>query len=448
MNWITSFKNYLSKPTYGHILGLFRIIYGCFMVYQMVDYIQMDLVKNAFILPKIHLSYFDWLQPMPERVMDAMLGLALLSAIFITIGWLFRPACWVFGLFYGYFFFLDKSLFNNHIYLFLLLSLMLSMTHADRFFSVRSLRSKEDSANLRIPRWEVFIFQLQFAIVYFYGGLAKLNPDWLLREEPVRSMVEAYPSDHILAGWLKLGFQPVFLTYGGLLFDLAIPFLLWYRKTRWWSLIPLFFFHISNSLTFNDIGVFPFIMMLSTVLYFEPDELPILKQAISSGNSRNKARQTNTLVSPMWVKKLVVAYVAFQLLFPFRGLFLPNPVNWTMIANRFAWRMKCQSRFMEEMAYTVQDGPNGQPVPVEINTFVNPAQINVALHDPIAAADIAKGVAKEAMLYSVADPIIKANIKVRWNGYPAANTVDPNIDLSEVTASPFKKLDWVMPVPH
>jgi vitamin K-dependent gamma-carboxylase len=442
MNIVPNFKSYLMAPTHGYVLGLFRIIFGVFMVYLIIDYLQIDLVKNAFILPKVHLSYFDWLKPLSEPVLDFMLLAMLFSAFFIMIGWAFRPACFVFAAFLGYFLLLDKGLFNNHIYLFVLLSFMLGFTHADHFFSLRNFLSKEKMANLRIPQWEVFIFQLHLAIVYFYGGLAKLNPDWLLRCEPIKSMIKVYSHDDLFAAWLNLGFQPPLLTYGGLLFDLAIPFLLWWKRTRWWSLLPLFFFHFSNSITFDDIGIFPFIMVCSTVLYFEASELPVLKNLVAS-----KTKNMQLLTSPTWVRNFLIAYVTFQLLFPFRGLFLPNPVNWTMIANRFAWRMKSQSRFVDQFDYTVQEGPTGKPIPVEVNTFVNPPQINAAAHDPKAAADIAKGIALEAKQFGIADPVVRARIKVRWNGHAPAYMVDTLLDLSKVQYNPFEELDWVLPVP-
>ena len=447
MNWATKFKNYLFLPTHGHVLGLFRIVFGCFMVYEMLDYVQIDLVRNAFILPQVHLSYYDFLQPLPGPVLYAMLYAMLASAVLITLGWFFRPACFVLAAFYGYFLMLDKGIFNNHLYLFVLLAFMLGFTHADRFFSVKNIFGKEKMASLQIPRWEVFIFQLQFAIVYFYGGLAKLNPDWLFRSEPVKTLLQTIPADHPLAFWLKNDFQVPFETYGGLVFDLAIPFLLWYRRTRWWALVPLVLFHLSNSLTFNDIGIFPFIMICATILFFKVEEIPLLRKMVA-GKKMDKDKKATLLTSPGWVEKLMVGFVVFQLLFPFRGLFLPNPVNWTMIANRFAWRMKSQSRQVDEFSYTIQDGPSGQRIPVEIEKFLNPMQINAAAHDPIAAATVAKELARQGRERGMADPIVKANIRVRWNGYPAAFTVNPEVDLSKVACSPFKKLKWVMPVPY
>jgi vitamin K-dependent gamma-carboxylase len=447
MNWLTKLKTYLEAPTNGHTLGLFRLIFGLFMVYEMFDYIQIDLVRNAFILPQAHLSYFEFLQPLPEPILDAMLYLMLLAAILISLGWLFRPACFVLAVLYGYFLLLDKCIFNNHLYLFVLLAFMLGFTHADRFFSVRNFFGKEKMASLRIPRWEVFIFQLQFAIVYFYGGLAKLNYDWVFRSEPVKSLINMIPDSEPLAFLFKHDFQVPLLTYGGILFDLAVPFLLWFKPTRLWVLPLILFFHLSNSQTLNDIGIFPFVMIFTTILFFEASEIPLLRKMVNAKNT-GKDKNLKVLTSPNCVGKLLVGYMVFQLLFPFRGLFLLNPVNWTMIANRFAWRMKSQSRLLDELSYTIQDGPSGQVYTVEIEKVINPMQINVVAHDPIAAVAVAKELSRQGLERGMADPIVKAKIRVRWNGYPSAYTVDPTVNLAKVAYSPFKKLEWVMPVPH
>ncbi|MBK8562400.1 MAG: HTTM domain-containing protein [Saprospiraceae bacterium] len=442
MNWIPKLRTYLSEPIPGHVLGLFRIIFGCFMVYEMIDYIQIDLVLNAFVLPKIQLEYFEFIKPLPTGVLQAMLYTMLACAALIALGVLFRPACFLFGSFYFYFFLLDKGIFNNHLYLFILLAFVLGFTHADRFLSVGNLWRKPVAADLMVPRWEIFIFQLHFAIVYFYGGLAKLNPDWLIHFQPVKRMIEVYPDSGLLAGWLKLGFQPVFFSYAGLAFDLAVPFLLWWKPSRRWVLVPIIYFHISNALTFDDIGIFPFIMMASTAIFFDISELPVLRSL-----AKAKHKNTELLESPGWAKRILGAYIVFQLLFPFRGLFLPNPVNWTMIANRFAWRMKCQSREITEMVFTIQEGPTGQKMPVDIKTFINTMQVNVVSHDVAAVASVARGLARIGKAQGMVDPLVYASIKVKWNGRPPANTVNPEVELSKLRVNPFEKLDWVMPIP-
>jgi hypothetical protein len=43
-------------PDHEHVLGLFRIIFGLFMAYEIFDYFQIDLVKNAYFLARVQLT--------------------------------------------------------------------------------------------------------------------------------------------------------------------------------------------------------------------------------------------------------------------------------------------------------------------------------------------------------------------------------------------------------
>ena len=412
----------------------------------MFTYHRMGLIRDGFIAPRIHFPYelFPFLAPLPEPMMNAMLVIMMLCSVLITLGLLFRPACWVLGLFHFYFLMLDKSIFNNHIYLFVLLAFLLSVTHADHFLSLK--RKAKDVKIFRVQRWEVFILQLQFAIVYFYGGLVKLSPDWIFRMQPMKGMVAQFPDSHWMAPVLKNDFMVPFLTYGGLVFDLAIPFLLWNKRSRKWALIPLILFHLPNSQIFNDIGVFPFAMILATLLFFNTEEIPLLKGLLKKERLL-KITAPVLLEWPIWVRRVVVSYVIFQLLFPFRGLFLPNPMDWTSVANRFAWRMKVHSKDIEQFQFFIQEGKDGEKQPIPANQLINPMQFMAVAHDARAAAQMARQIAVMGRQRGMKDPVVKANIKVIWNGRPPAYTVNPDVDLSKVSYSPFKRMEWVMPVP-
>lgn len=458
-----SIRQRFTGYTDGFVLGSFRIIFGLVMIYEMLMYFRIDLIKNAFVLPRILLPYegFGFLAPLPEPIMNVLLGLMLVSAICITVGKLFRPACLFLGTFHLYFFLLDKSLFNNHIYLFIILAFLLSLTHADEFLSLKSkftkakkVKSKEHSSAKKIsgsgkliPKWEIFILQLQFAIVYFYGGLAKINSEWLVEMQPMKKLMETFPADHWMAAMMKNDFMAVFLTYGGLVFDLVIPFLLWNKSTRKWALIPIILFHLPNSQIFNDIGVFPFAMLASTILFFDTKEIPFLRRWISK-KAKVKNNKKVKLEPAGWVGKLTIAIVVFQLLFPFRGLLLPNPMDWTSVANRFSWRMKIQTRALEEFNFYVKDGPDGDKIKVPINQLINTTQIKAVMHDVRAVAHVGKALAAQAREMGAKNPIVNAEIKVRWNGYPATYIVDPAVDLAKVFHSPFRKIEWAMEQPY
>lgn len=463
MAYLRKFKIWLSEPVDGHVLGLFRIIFGLFMTYEAWVYYRMGLIEKGLLAPQI-LFKFDglgWLPLLPKPAMLAILALMGLSAALIAMGVLFRWACWLFVLSLSFIFFQEKSYYNNHIYLFILLGVLLSCTNADRFLSLRSKNNAhEGGAWLKVPRWQQFILQAQFIIVYFYGGLTKLKADWLFLKEPVTTLVNTLPG-----GWLKTDFTIDLLTYGGLLIDILAPLLLWYKPVRRWAIIPFSAFHLANSQIFSDIGIFPFVMLCALILFFETQELPWLRKLAlrapgaaplpkSKHNIRaNKTASSvvppvsvNILRSPVWIQNALVAYFVFQLLFPFRGFFLPNPMDWTGIGKNFSWRMKVDTRSIQEFQFTVYNPANGQAMPVNVGSFVNEMQILNMANDARSVAAFARKLRDHVAQQGIPGAVVRARILVRYNGRPAQLFVDPDVDLASATYDPFKKLGWVMPL--
>lgn len=444
-------KAWLLQGVDPHVLFIFRILYGLFMSYEMIDYFRIGLIRNMFFLPVTNFKYdyLNWLEPLPETWMNGILAILLLCALCITFGVLFKWACRIFAVGYAYIFLLDKGLYNNHIYLFILLAILLSFTDADKGFSFWN--RKPIPAPFQIPRWQVIILQVQVMIVYFYGGIAKLTYDWLFRCQPVRFLLDSLSSDHFLAPLLKNEVAVYILNYGGLLIDLLAPVLLWYKPVRKWAVFPFIIFHATNSRIFSDIGIFPYLMLCGLILYYSIDELPIgekLKSWFSSrsgisGSSRSKSQQ---FIPSFAFAYILVPYFVFQLLFPFRGHFLPNDLDWTTIGNRFSWRMKVDTRQIEEIQFTAIEPASNKSYPIDIRTRVNDMQILNMSMDPRSVADFARQLKKEAIDFGLKDPQIKANIKLTYNRRPVQYFVDPGVDLSEVTYSPFKRLNWVVPL--
>ena len=73
-----------------------------------------------------------------------------------------------------------------------LLALLLSVMPAERAFSLDRMR--HPSMPAIVPRWNVLLLRVQLFIVYFYGAIAKLNPDWL-RGEPMYSEIVRHAPD-------------------------------------------------------------------------------------------------------------------------------------------------------------------------------------------------------------------------------------------------------------
>ena len=147
-----------------------------------------------------------------------------------------------------------------------------------------------------------------------------------------------------------------------------------------------------------------------------------------------------------WVRNFLVAWFVFQLLFPFRGFFLPNPMDWTGVAKNFSWRMKVDTRLPEEMSFFVENPANKQVLPVNIRTFINEMQLINLTIDARSVAAFARFLREEVARQGVPNAIVRARIRLRYNGRPAQFFVDPEVDLASVEYSPFKKLDWVVPL--
>ena len=431
-------SEYLGTYTDGHVLGLVRFMYGILMVYEMIDYLRIGLVHNMFFAPLVNFKYdgLRWVTQLPEPIMNGIVWALLGLAVMMTLGIWFKWAARLFALGYAYIFLIDTSLYNNHIYLFILLALLLSFTHADHFFSWRKHTVE------KIQRWEPFLIQFQLIIVYVYAALVKIKYDWMIRQEPVRSMCNAIGPDHWLHPLVKNEPFVYMVNYGGFLLDLLTPILLWYKPARKIGIPLLVLFHLSNSQLFNDIGIFPFVMLAALIIFFDTEDVPLLRQWV------RQKKVPGAWAAPQWdwssslLRKGVTVYFIFQLLFPWRGFFLPNDMDWTTIGNRFAWRVKANNRVTREMKFELL-GANGQTAPVDLLTFINTHQMNTLVSDPRAIRDLAQGVERIAKARGYTILGVKASIGVAYNGKPVQHFVVPTVDLTKVSYSPFKKLNWI-----
>lgn len=455
---LQKFRSWLSDPIDGRVLGFFRLFFGLFMAYYALYYYRIGFIPEGLLKPKVlfRYEYLEWVPTFSAPLMYLILALMGIAALLIAAGLFFRWACWIFSLCLAFFLFQEKSYYNNHIYLFVLLPLLLSATDADRFFSLRKHPESAVRIPQSIPRWQQFILQAQILIVYFFAGLVKLKADWLLRMEPMQSMIQQFSEQHWMAPLLRHDFNIYLFTYGGFLLDILAPFLLLYKPVRNWAWIPFALFHLANSQIFDDISIFPFVMLGAMILFFETREIPVLRSLSSIDKSASKpgkrTKAAMNLAAPSIpavskrIRWLLLGYFTFQVLFPLRGFFLPNPLDYTTIGNRFSWRVKADTRKPEEMRFSVVDPSSGQSSQVNIQSYLNPMQINCLASDPRAVRDFARFLKAELARQGLSAVAVKARIRFGYNGRPPQFFVDPEVDLASVGYSPFQKLSWVQPI--
>ena len=434
---VTRIKNYLYKPIPSTQLGLFRILFGICLTYELFYYFSIDLLNKGLRAPAMRFPYegFEWVKLLPGKSMEVILFLLLIAAVCIALGAIYRIATIFFCTFFAYIFFIDKSLYNNHLYLFVLLCFLLIVTKGD---AALSLNKKKQTAS--IPQWQLLIFRIQVFIVYFYGGLAKINADWLLRHEPMHQLLQ-------LSGYTSSATESM-LVYGGLLFDLSIGFLLWFKRTRIIGIIGVLFFNISNAIIFNDIGVFPFFMILSTVLFFEPE---VIHQFITK-NQTGKKKDAKQKIQPIAFASnnqttlLLAFYLAFQLVFPFRYLLFPGNVDWYGVGQRFSWRMKIQNRELTELQFTVVDYAHKELMDLDPEKYLTTAQLQALKLDPKMILQFANFLEEDANKKGLKGVGVKAKVKVTFNGHAEQYIVSPETDFTKINYHPFDLRNWVLPL--
>lgn len=335
-------------------LGVFRIAFGVILLIEMIRYVLpdaggVDWVAGSWLRPRILFPYdgFGWLRPLPEAGMYALVYGLMLCAACIALGAWYRVVMPCFALGFAYLFLLDRAHYLNHFYLITLLGFLLCVVPAHAAYSVDAARRPR----LRVhgaPLWALWLLRVQIGLVYFWGGFAKLEPEWL---SGVPARLALMPSlDKPLIGMLagEPWFQ-LFIAYGGLLFDLLVfPLLVWTR-TRPYAYAAAVLFHLTNAVLFS-IGIFPWLMIAATTIAFAPS-WPRRWWGTTPHTLRAAPGAVLLDPPPPIHRRAVLAalglYLVVQLLAPLRPHLAEGPTGWTEQGHRFSWRMMLRAKFAE-----------------------------------------------------------------------------------------------------
>jgi hypothetical protein len=194
-------------------------------------------------------------------------ALAVLS-LMIMLGALYRLATALFFFAFTYVFLLDQARYLNHFYLVILLALLMILVPAHRAFAVdAALRPRLASAT--VPGWSVWLFRLQFEIMYIYAGIVKVNADWL-RLEPMGMWLAARDDWWLIGPLFNQDWVVAIAAYFAIILHIVGAPLLLLKATRAHVMVLYFVFHLANHFLFN-IGIFPWVAMAGTLIFLEPD---------------------------------------------------------------------------------------------------------------------------------------------------------------------------------
>ena len=251
-------------------LVFLRVAFGVIMLVECWRFWSHGWIERHYIEPQFFFKYygFEWIEPWAgEGMLWHFAALAVLSLL-IALGAFYRLAAVLFFFAFSYVFLLDQARYLNHFYLVILIAFILMLVPAHRAFAVdAALRPRLRSAT--VPAWSVWLFRLQFEVMYIFAGIVKINADWL-RLEPM-GMWLARRDDLWLAGELfNQDWVVAIASYGSIAIHIIGAPLLLFRRTRGWTMVIYFAFHLANHFLFQ-IGIFPWVAMAGTLMFLEPD---------------------------------------------------------------------------------------------------------------------------------------------------------------------------------
>jgi vitamin K-dependent gamma-carboxylase len=487
---MTGNKEWIKKifhPVHAGSLAAFRILFGLVMLWEVYRYFDRGWIERYWVKPVFNFKYewFEWVQPLsPEGMILLFYFLGLLS-IFITVGLFYRISASLFFLIFTYTFLLDQARYLNHFYLVILISFLMAILPANRIFSVDAWLFPKVRKKW-VPYWSVLLLQFQIGIAYFFGGVAKLNMDWLTGS-PMDAWLPRRSDFPFIGNYFEMPEVVWFVSYSGLLLDLlALPLLL-YRKTRPWIALALVFFHFTNDRLFT-IGIFPWFMIAALTIFLPASWPKDIYRYLSSKSLNQKLfifaaglagaftgawfhegystlpflvaflitiiliwdfhinpsvdkvsiSLTGTQKASCRILAGLTAWVLFQVLVPMRHVVIPGNPSWTEEGHRFAWHMKLRSKSCNEQFY-VEHRDTGERVEINGMPFLESWQRSKVSARPQLVIQYA------SFLSEINHGLpVYADIECSLNGAPHRQLIDPDADLTQVRFRDWKKNDWIL----
>ncbi|MBR9758612.1 MAG: HTTM domain-containing protein [Algicola sp.] len=432
-------NNILFKHIDNSPLIVFRIIFGLLCFLESVGAIFTGWVKRTLIAPDFTFSFIglEWLQPLPEHLMYAYYVLMGVFGFCIMLGYKYRLSTLMFTLMWAATYFMQKASYNNHYYLLIILSAIMVFLPANRYLALDA-KHNPNIKQLSMPQWCSWVFIIQMFIVYTYGAIAKVYPDWL-DTSVIELMMASKKHYYLIGNLLQQKWVHYFLAYGGILFDgLVIPLLL-FKPTRKLAFFASIFFHLFNSIVFQ-VGIFPYLSLAFALFFFSPETIRnifLKKKPLYTAGS---------VIVPAYSKPLIALFAIhflIQLALPLRHHLIKDDVLWTEEGHRMSWRMMLRSKHGVAQ-YVVMDKATQKKEPITLSDYLSPKQIRLVSSKPDVIWQFAQHL-KKSYAQAGKDIAVYVECQVSINGKPYKPLVDHNVDLASVKWDPFRHSPWLLP---
>lgn len=430
----------LFKRVDNSALIVFRVMFGLLVAFECWGAMFTGWVQKVFVEAKFNFNFigFDFLEPLPGTGMYYYYFVMGLLGIFIMIGFYYKWSIVLFTLLWSASYLMQKSAYNNHYYLLILICIFMLIVPAHAYLSYDT-RKRNLPESYSMPQWVRLFIIAQLFIVYVYASLAKMYPDWLNFNvvEALMSYKKGYP---LIGEMLQTTTSIYVITYVGLLFDLlVVPLLLW-KKTRMITFILSVVFHLSNSIIFG-IGIFPY-LSLAFILFFFPAQT-INKKFIPHKPFYNKNEVKVSNYSPGFKTFLVIWFI-IQLALPLRHHFIKGDVLWTEEGHRMSWRMMLRTK-QNISKFKIVNLNTKKTEYINKRKYLTHKQMG-SLGKPDFIWQFSKMIEAD---YAKRDiPVaVYADVKISVNDRPYYQLTNPTQDMTKVKWDYFFHNDWIKAPP-
>ncbi len=438
----------LGSPVDGASLAALRALFGLLLSVAAVRFLAKGTVRFEYLEPHVFfpVNEWTWLRPLPGVGMYVVWGLLAVLGLTLSVGLCTRLSAALFCVLFSYTHLVDKTNYLNHYYLVTLLTALCVVLPVGQVGSVDAWR-RPGPARPWVPAWALWLVRFQVGCVYLFGGIAKLQPDWLLRAMPLRIWLPAVGDMPLLGPLLMRTSTARAMSWAGAVYDLSVPFLLLWARTRPLAYLAVVFFHTVTGMLFN-IGMFPLFMVASSLIFLPPAWPRSLLALVRPSGPRPPPALPDPpgrwVLAP-WQRALLVGYALVQLLLPLRHWAYPGNVLWTEDGFRFSWMVMLIEK-NGDVEFTVVDRQTGRREPVRTRDHLTAYQEKAMAAQPDLLLAFAHHLAR---FYRERgrDVGVYADAHVSLNGRPPSVFVDPSVDLSQVPESLGPRW-WIRPLPR
>lgn len=458
-------------------LAVFRALFGAVMLASIVRFAAKGWIGELYVEPTYFFSYygFEWVAAPGEAGMYALFLVMAVAAAGIMLGRHYRIAAVVFFLTFTYVELIDKTNYLNHYYFVSIISFLLIWVPANRRFSL-DVRKRPELKVDTVPAWTVNIFKLQLGLVYFFAGLAKLHPEWLLDAMPLALWLPAHAHLPVVGGLLEEPATAYALSWAGAAYDLTIVFFLMWSRTRLAAYAAVVAFHLTTALLFQ-IGMFPYIMILSTLIFFpaafhervigwmQRGGNAVARAAEAHGmrgqsgsasgthaGSKAPSRHSNTSSVPYRITglassalaTLMVLHFTLQILLPLRAFTYPGELFWTEEGYRFSWRVMLMEK-AGHAVFKVRDPATDRQWEVANWEHLTRTQEKMMSTQPDMILQFAHYLEDHYRKQGLPDVDVTAEAHVTLNGRRSRLLVDPAVDLTDIEPG-LRHKTWILPL--